>query len=413
MNSTISNGNTSRPRAARWLTRNVFAIGMLSLFSDMGHELATSVLPLFLATFGGGAIALGTIEGVSDASSSVLKLWMAFHSDRVGRRKPIIVIGYFLTAIMGLFGFVTAWWQLLVIRAAAWMGRGARGPVRDALLSESVPPEAHGRAFGFQGAMDTIGAIVGPAIALSLVGVLALRHIFFLAFIPGAITIFIAVFILNDVQREPQPALRLGASLRALPSAFWRYLGAVGVFGLGNFAHTLLVLHAVTELTPSRGAAAAGRIGVALYVFHNVIYAAASYPAGALGDRVSKRGLLSVGYALFGLMCAGFWVVGPSIPFFVVLFGMAGVYIAIVDAMERALAAELLPRPQRGTGYGALGMVNSFGDLLSSVVVGVLWSRVSQHAGFAYGAVLTLLGAVALLVLPGIEPTVDSVVPQA
>ena len=400
MSDALAEGGNSSPSAVRWLTRNVFAIGMLSLFSDMGHELATAILPLFLATFGGGAVALGVIEGFSDAASSILKLWMAFHSDRVGRRKPIIVIGYFMTAIIGLFGFVSAWWQLLVIRVAGWIGRGARGPVRDALLSESVPPEAHGRAFGFQAAMDTIGAIVGPAVALSLVGVMALRHIFFLSFIPGAITIFIAVFILKDVHRAPQPALRLGASLRALPSRFWRYVAAVGVFGLGNFAHTLLVLHVVTELTPLRGAATAGRIGVALYVFHNVIYAAASYPVGSLGDRVDKRRLLSVGYALFAVMCVGFWIVPANVPVFILLFGIAGVYIAIVDSIERALAAEILPSAQRGTGYGALGMINSFGDLLSSVVVGLLWARVSQHAGFVYAAVLTLAGAIALYATP-------------
>jgi MFS family permease len=384
----------------RWLTRNVFAIGMLSLFSDMGHELATAVLPLFLATFGGGAMALGVIEGFSDAGSSILKLWMSIYSDRVGRRKPILAVGYFLTAMMGLFAFVTAWWQLLVIRTAAWMGRGARGPVRDALLSESVPAAAHGRAFGFEGAMDTVGAILGPAVALSLVGVMALRHIFLLSFIPGAITIGIVLFVLKDVPRVPQPGLRIGTSLRALPRAFWRYVAAVGVFGLGNFAHTLLVLHAVTVLTPAYGAARAGRVAIGLYIFHNVVYALASYPAGALGDRVNKRRLLAAGYALFGVMCLGFWTMGPNLVLLTMLFGIAGLYIAIVDAMERALAADLLPGPQRGTGYGALATVNSFGDLVSSVVVGLLWSHASAGAGFFYGAVLTLLGAVALFTAP-------------
>jgi MFS family permease len=318
----------------------------------------------------------------------------------VGKRKPILLVGYFVTAMMGLFGFVTAWWQLLVIRMAAWMGRGARGPVRDALLSESVPPAAHGRAFGFEGAMDTLGAIVGPAIALSLVGVMALRHIFFLAFIPGAVTVGIVIFVLRDVRREAQPGLRLAQSLRALPSTFWRYVAAVGVFGLGNFAHTLLVLHAVTDLIPRYGPEVGERIGLALYIFHNVVYAAASYPAGALGDRGSKRRLLAVGYMLFGVMCLGFWATGPSLSAFVVLFGLAGLYIAVVDAMERALAADYLPLAQRGTGYGALATVNSFGDLLSSIVVGVLWTRVSSGAGFAYGAALTLLGAAALIALP-------------
>lgn len=382
--------------SGRWLTRNVFAIGMLSLFSDMGHELATAVLPLFLVTFGGGAAALGVIEGFSDAGSSILKLWMSIYSDRVGKRKPILIVGYFVTAMMGLFGFVTAWWQLLVIRMAAWMGRGARGPVRDALLSESVPAAAHGRAFGFEGAMDTLGAIIGPGIALSLVGVMALRHIFLLAFIPGAITVAIVIFVLRDVPRAPQPGLSIARSLRALPRTFWRYVAAVGVFGLGNFAHTLLVLHAVSDLTPHYGAVRAERLGLALYIFHNVVYAAASYPAGALGDRVSKRRLLATGYALFGLMCVGFWAAGPNLVAFAVLFGVAGLYIAIVDSMERALAADLLPLAQRGSGYGALATVNAFGDLLSSIIVGLLWSRVSAGAGFAYGTVLTLAGAVAL-----------------
>jgi MFS family permease len=400
------------PTAARWMTRNVFAIGMLSLFSDMGHELATAVLPLFLATFGGGVIALGVIEGVSDAASSLLKLWMSVYSDRVGKRKPILAIGYLVTAMMGLFGFVTAWWQLLVIRAMAWMGRGARGPVRDALLSESVPAGAHGRAFGFEAAMDTLGAIIGPAIALSLVGVLALRHLFLLTFIPGAITVAIVLLVLQDVPRAPQPGLRIGDSLRALPAQFWRYLAAVGCFGLGNFAHTLLVLHVVTDLTPRYGEVRSQRLGLGFYIVHNVVYAAASYPVGALGDRLSKRWLLVTGYALFGAMCLGFRTVGPSPSALVVLFGVAGIYIAIVDTMERAIAADILPLAQRGTGYGALATINSFGDLLSSIIVGFLWARVSAGAGFLYGAILTLIGAAALTLAPGGKPPLSLAPPE-
>jgi MFS family permease len=401
MMKTAKDGAAQEPATqVRWLTRNVFAIGMLSLFSDMGHELTTAVLPLFLATFGGGAAALGLIEGVSDAASSILKLWMSYYSDRVGRRKPILSIGYFVTAMMGTFGFVTAWWQMLVIRSIAWIGRGARGPVRDALLSESVPPEAHGRAFGFESAMDTIGAIIGPAIALSLVGVIALKHIFLIAFIPGAITVWIALFVVRELPRTPQPHLRMFASLRDLPRVFWRYVGAVGVFGLGNFAHTLLVLRAVSLLTPHYGAVVAGRYGIGLYILHNVVYAAVSYPVGALGDRVSKKSLLCAGYALFGIMCLLFIRNPTSVPMLVFLFVLAGVYVGIVDSMERALAADLLPLERRAVGYGALATANSFGDLLSSVIVGQLWAHVSIAAGFGYGAVFTLLGAFFLLLIP-------------
>jgi MFS family permease len=384
----------------RWLTRNVVAIAMLSLFSDMGHELTTAVLPLFLATFGGAAAALGIIEGVSDAASSVLKLWMSLYSDRVGRRKPILAIGYIVTAMMGTFAFAVAWWQLLVIRTIAWIGRGARGPVRDALLSESVPAEAHGRAFGFEGAMDTLGAVIGPATALSLVGVIALRHIFLIAFIPGAITVLIVLFLVRDIPRPAQPHLRVIGALRDLPATFWRYVAAVAVFGLGNFAHTLLVLRAVTLLTPHYGSVVAGRYGIALYILHNVVYAAVSYPAGALGDRMNKKTLLCAGYALFGIMCLLFITSPTSIPMLAFLFVLAGVYVGVVDAMERALAADILPLARRGVGYGALATANSFGDLLSSIVVGELWAHVSAAAGFTYAAVFTLLGAFFLFLIP-------------
>lgn len=391
---------TTSRRKIPWLTRNVFAIGMLSLFSDMGHELTTAVMPLFLATFGKGAEALGVIEGCADTGSSLLKLWMSFYSDRVGKRKPILAVGYFVTAMMGAFGFVTAWWQMVVIRTTAWMGRGARGPVRDALLSESVPPEAHGRAFGFEGAMDTAGAIIGPAIAMSLLGVLALKHIFFIAFIPGAITVLIVLFAIKEIPRAPQPRIGILSALRELPPPFWRYAAAVGVFGLGNFAHTLLVFHAVTDLTPRYGSVTAGRMGIGLYILHNIVYAGASYPMGALGDRTDKKTLLAAGYALFGLMCAGF-IFARSFPAFIALFGAAGLYIAIVDAMERALAADLLPVARRGTGFGTLATINSFGDLISSIIVGFLWTHVSAASGFEFGAVLTLLGALALLAVGG------------
>lgn len=385
---------------SHWLTRNVFAIGMLSLFSDMGHELTTAVLPLFLASFGTGALALGTIEGFSDAASSLMKLCMSYYSDRIGRRKPILAVGYLLTAMMGAFGFVTAWWQMLAIRAVAWMGRGARGPIRDALLTESVTAEAHGRAFGFEGAMDTLGAIIGPLIALSLVGVFALKNIFFIAFLPGAVTVYIALFVIQDRPHSRAGDHSLFHSIRQLPHGFRRYVGAVSIFGLGNFAHTLLVLHAVAILTPSRGAVGAQRIGIALYILHNMIYAAVSYPAGALGDRFSKRSLLGIGYALFALMCGGFLFSGQSLTCLIALFVIAGVYIGIVDAMERALAADLLHAAQRGMGFGVLATANSLGDLVSSVVVGYLWSHVSAASGFLYAAILTLLGAVALMAIP-------------
>jgi MFS family permease len=385
-----------RATTVKWLSRNVLAIGMLSLCSDMGHELTTSVLPLFLATFGGGAIALGTIEGVSDAASSLVKMWTSYESDRVGKRKPILAVGSLVTALMGCFAFVTSWWQLVAVRAIGWIGRGARGPLRDALLSESVTREAHGRAFGFESAMDTLGAIIGPVIALSLIGVISLRHIFLVSFIPGFAAFFIAVFWIKEVHRKPQPHLRMWASVKALPMSFWRYALPVGVFGLGNFAHTLLVLRAVTLLEPIYGSATAGRIGVGLYILHNVIYAAISYPIGALGDRRGKRSLLMLGYLLFGALCLLLLVHSHPLVVLVCIFVLAGMYIGIVDSMERAIAADIIPLKQRGAGFGALATINSIGDLVSSILVGFLWARFSIGAGALYAAALTISGGILL-----------------
>jgi MFS family permease len=248
--------------------------------------------------------------------------------------------------------------------------------------------------------MDTLGAIIGPLIALSLLGTLTLRRIFLIAFLPGAVTVFLAIFGVQDVKRPPLPNLTIWSSLRSLPKAFWKYVAAVSIFGLGNFAHTLLVLRTVALLSPEMGAVTAGRYGIALFILHNVFYAAVSYPAGALGDRVNKRNLLAFGYALFGIMCLLFLLQSTNVAVLALLFAIAGIYIGMVDAMERALAADLLPVAQRGVGYGALATANSFGDLLSSICVGYLWSHVSFNAGFLYGAVFTLLGAGALLLIP-------------
>ena len=181
------------------------------------------------------------------------------------------------------------------------------------------------------------------------------------------------------------------------PNAFRRFLGAVTLFGMGDFAHSLLILRALQLLTPRYGALRGGTIAVALYVFHNVVYAAASYPAGALGDRVGRRGVLAVGYLLAAAMSVGFILVPPHLPELVALFGLAGLYVAIQDTLEKTLAAELLPREIRATGFGVLATVNGIGDFVSSIMVGFLWSAVSPAAGFAYAAVLTTLGGVFIL----------------
>lgn len=379
--------------ATRWLNRTVLGIGMASLFSDLGHETATAILPMFLASLGAAPAALGIIEGVSDAISSFSKLGSGWYSDRLKSRKPIAVTGYFLTGLSsGMFGIATNWIHVLFGRTFGWFGRGIRGPVRDAIMSDAVPPEATGRAFGFDRALDTLGAVVGPVAALWLVSVASFRDVFFLSLIPGMLAaLSFAILVRESPHRTIEPR-KFTLSLKELPPEFRKFLVAVGIFGMGDFAHTLLILRA-TQIFMQDNLPNASQLAVSLYVIHNIVYAAASYPVGALGDRIGKRTLLMAGYVLSGLMCIGFLLPSPEYGYLAVLFTIGGLYIAIEDSLERALAADMLPSAVRGTGFGMLATVNGIGDFVSSIAVGFLWTSVSASAGFIFAAVLSFLGA--------------------
>jgi MFS family permease len=397
----------------RWLTRGVLGIGLASLFSDWGHEIGSALLPLLLASLGAPAYALGVIEGVADGASSFAKLAGGWIADRPAWRKPVAVLGYLLTGLSTFaFGFVTAWPQILVARAIGWTGRGARGPARDVLLADAVSPAQTGRAFGFERTMDTAGAVLGPLCAMALAASAGLAIAMRWTLVPGALAaLSFAALVPARRRTESCTAKPFWASLAGLPAEFRKFLFAVALFGLGDFAHTLLILRAVQLLTPQHGAARAGTIGVALYTFHNVIYAAGSYPAGALGDRASgfwsrlgRRGILASGYLLAAVMCAGFMILprgrAPHLFELIGLFGVAGLYVAIQDTLEKVVAADLLPREMRATGFGVLATVNGIGDLISSVVVGFLWSAVSPAAGFAYAGALMALGGIFVARLP-------------
>lgn len=381
----------------RWLNRNVLGMGITSFFSDFGHEMATAILPMFLLTIGGSAAALGVIEGIADAVSSFVKLGAGWYSDRIGRRKPIVTLGYLLTAVAkASFALATAWPHLLWGRTVGWFGRGIRGPLRDAMLADSVGSAAYGRAFGFHRAADTLGAVVGPLTAFALVGLLGYRQIFWLTLIPGAISVGAIAVLVREPRGQARRALKFTAALRDLPASFRRFLLGVGAFGLGDFAHSLLTLRAAELLTPAMGAARAGQAAVLFYTLHNLSYAVASYPVGSLGDRIGKRGLLALGYLLAAVMGVGLMV--SANPWALLgLFPLGGVYLAMEEALEGALAAELLPAPIRGTGYGLLATVNGVGDLVSSLVVGGLLAMVGPGPAFGYSAVMSVLGAALIL----------------
>ncbi len=381
----------------RWLNRTVLGIGIASFFSDLGHETATAILPAFLASIGAAPFALGVIEGVSDAIASFSKLGSGWYSDRLRSRKSLAVTGYLLTGAAGAsFAFAGSWLHVLAGRTVGWFGRGIRGPVRDTIMADAIPPEASGRAFGFDRALDTLGAVLGPVAALWLVAVASYRNIFLITFIPGIFAALSFAFIVKEKRRVPAPIKNFNFTLKQMPPMFRRFLLAVGIFGMGDFAHTLLILRA-TQILSGAGYANPVQLGVMLYIIHNVVYAVASYPAGALGDKIGKRRLLALGYGFSALMCVGFVFAASNFWLLVALFMLGGMFIAIVDSLERALAADMLPREIRGTGFGILAAVNGVGDFVSSIMVGLLWANFSPAGGFLYAGALSVVGMIFLL----------------
>jgi MFS family permease len=384
----------------KWLNRNIFAMGLTSFFSDFGHEMATAILPAFLVSLGGSAALLGVIEGIADASISGMKLLSGWYSDYIGKRKPFAVIGYLLTAIgVGSFSLAFSWPHVLLSRVIAWLGRGTREPPRDAMLADSTRPEYYGRVFGFHRGMDTLGAIAGPAIAFVLIKSLALRSIFLVALIPSALAFLTVALLVKETRKGSHEQAHFLVSMKGLPRNFRFFLIAVGVFGLGNFADSMLILRATELLSPASGAVIAGSLAILLYTIHNVFYAALSFPIGVLADKFGKRKILVFGYLLTGLSSVGFIFSIGNLFYLGLLFVVAGIAIAITDAMERTVAADLLPENLRGTGYGTLATVNGIGDFASSSVVGLLWTAVSPTAGFGYGAALMVAGAVLLFTI--------------
>ncbi len=406
-----SNSGNSNPANA-WLNRNVAGMTLASLLSDAGHEMATAALPGFLTALGVSAAALGLIEGASDCISSVTKLGAGWYSDRVSRRKPLVVAGYLLTGFsQGLFAWAQGWVLILGARVLGWFGRGVRSPLRNVMLAGSVSPETRGKAFGFHRAGDTVGAIIGPLIAVAMLARFdyhgfpasqPFRLIFLLTLSPGIGAGIVFAGIVRETHSQPSAA-KLWTSIRSLPRSFTRLLVGVGLFGAGDYARAMIILAATQILIPSHGVTRATEIGALLYVVHNVFYAGCAYPVGALSDRLGRRRLLAAGYAAGAIASLGFasafvWrMASPA--FLLALFALAGISAAAVDSLESAITADFVTDKLRGTGYGVMGLVNGGGDLVASIIVGGLWTIASPACAFGYAAAAMTLGAAVLVSL--------------
>jgi MFS family permease len=384
-----------------WLNRTVLGVGLTSLFSDWSHETATAVLPAFLVLIGAGPAWLGVIEGVADGLSSFTKLAAGHFTDRLKTRKPLAVIGYAVTALAtASFGLATGAAEVMLGRTLAWFGRGVRSPAKKALLAADVPPGAYGRAFGFERLMDTVGAIAGPLTALWLLEKTqhSYRQVFLWTLVPGLTAVVLFWLLVRERPMEARPQRSFIVGLKSLPAPFRRFLVAVGVFGAGDFSHTMLILYASRALTPAQGMGRAASIAVGLYTLHNVFYAGSAYVSGWISDHVRERKyVLAAGYGLAFVTAILLCTNTQSLLLLAVISALAGLYVGTEEALEDSVAAELVPKDQHGMAFGTLAAVNAGGDFLSSVLVGFLWSAFSVQAAFGMSAVLFFVGTVMVL----------------
>ncbi len=377
------------------LSPNVVALGLVSLFQDISSEMIYPLLPLFLANvLGADKAIIGLIEGIAESTASLLKVFSGWLSDRSGRRKAWAVGGYSLSALVKpAVALAQAWPFVLAVRFLDRVGKGVRTAPRDALLAASSPAESRGRSFGLHRAMDTTGAIIGPLLAFVLLPVFSgnYRPVFAVTLIPGLISVALLVFLVRErhVQAPPGERQGLRISLAPFDRQFRLFLLAVVVFTLGNSSDAFLLLRADATGVPSV------QIPLLWLVF-NIVYALASTPAGALSDRIGRRGVIVGGYAVFALVYLGFARATTAWHIWL-LFAAYGLYYGLTEGVQRAYAADLVPDHLRGTAFGVYHTLTGLALLPASLVAGWLWQTIGVPAPFFYGAVMSGL-AVAIFV---------------
>ena len=384
-----------------WVTKTVVGVVVATFFSDVGHEMVTAVLPLYLGSIGLGAAALGAMEGAADLAFSLSKLAGGAVGHRAKKKRPWATAGYLATTLgTGAIALVQGLAAVMTFRTIAWFGRGFRSPLRDFLLADEVGPTHFGRAYGFERSADMVGAVVGPLYAAGLVwSGMDFKSVILWSLIPSAISVVSIAGMTRDRDVPPDAAPSVPASNAKLPRTFWLFVGGVLLFGLGDFSRTFLIFVAANVLGEHSSSAGMLSTAVLLYAGHNFISALAAYPAGKLGDSGSKSKVLIAGYALGVVTNLMLAFVGGSIALLVVAIGLSGIYIAVEETLEKAVVAEMLPRERRSMGLGVLASANALGDLGSSVFVGAMLATGHTTAAFAAPAAVGALGVVWMWVL--------------
>jgi MFS family permease len=375
------------------LSRNVFALAVVSFLTDVSSEMIYPLLPIFLTTvLGANASFIGVIEGAAETTAALLKLASGWWSDRVRQRKPMVVLGYGIASLMRpLVAIAQSATQVLAIRLADRVGKGIRNAPRDALLAESVHPSIRGRAFGVQRTGDHAGGVVGPLIAFVLLSrhVAEMRTVFWLAAVPGVLSLVVVIVFVREIPRAATvPSAGPPDLTQPLGAPFWRVLFVIFLFTLGNSTDAFLLLRATQLGVPVA-------LAPILWAALHVVKSASSAPGGALSDRIGRRPTLIAGWLLYATVYVGFAVAQVAWQAWA-LFGVYGLFFGLTEGSERALVADLVGPARRGTAFGWYNLAIGLGALPASILFGYVWDHASASAAFLMGAAFAAAAALGL-----------------
>ena len=379
------------PATPTRLPASIWALGFVSLLMDISSEMIHSLLPVFMVTVLGTSMwAIGLIEGAAEATAMIVKVFSGVLSDWWGKRKPLALIGYGLgAASKPLFALATTTGMVLTARLTDRIGKGIRGAPRDALVADLAPPGMRGAAFGLRQSLDTVGAFLGPLLAMGLMLLWAndFRAIFWVAVVPGFLSVALLLFGVKEPEaaptagKRPNPISR--ANLRRLPAAYWRVVAIGAVFTLARFSEAFLLLRAIDFGVPLA-------FTPLVLIAMNVVYSLGAYPFGKLSDRVSHTALL--GWGLVVLIAADV-LLATSGHVALLWAGVAlwGLHMAMTQGLLAAMVAGTAPADLRGTAFGFFNLLSGLALLVASTVAGVLWDQFGAAVTFAVGAVFSLL----------------------
>lgn len=374
------------------LTKNTFLLTFVSLFADISTEMLYPVLPIFLTqTLKSGGSVVGLIEGVATASQNIVQGFSGSLSDKLQKRKLVAFIGFSIAALSKpLIGFSTAWQGVLTARFFDRAGTGMRSAPRDALIASSVEEKNRGKAFGLEGFGDNLGAFVGPLITVALLFYFRanIRSIFYLAFIPGLLTVILVLFVKEKKVAESVKT-KIDISLKHFPTNYWKYLTATFIFGIGNSSNAFLILQTRSIGIPLEAT-------IIIYAFFNLVAALISYPSGSISDKFGRKKILLLSFFIFVLTYLGF-AISRNFLIIGILFILYGIYSGIFRSVGKAYATDFVPPRLRASGIGWYSTTIGLTGLGASIIAGLLWDKVGHPAVFIFGAVFAAFGMLTLL----------------